>query len=73
MVLLPNTNLYDGKSPSCFNCYKELPYRLGKYLTNFWYPARTSLMTKQNGASDLLKRCTAQRDRTQFYGEPVAK
>jgi hypothetical protein len=33
-----------------------------EYLTNFLHPARTNLMTKPNGASDLPKGCGTQRD-----------
>jgi hypothetical protein len=49
--------------PSCVTWLsQQSPYRLGKYLANFRYPGRTNLVTKQSGASDLLKGCTTQRD-----------
>jgi hypothetical protein len=41
-------------------------HRLGKYLTNFRYPARTNLVIKKNGTSDLLKGCGTQRDNEIF-------
>ncbi|KAJ0127315.1 Uncharacterized protein HZ326_29580 [Fusarium oxysporum f. sp. albedinis] len=70
--------MYDGKSPSSVDCYKELPYRLGKYLTNFRYrrdldeswDRRHGL--REDGMIGLDRRCGPRREFQSFNFTMVA-